>query len=136
MVVNHNVPREAKTYVHRVGRSARAGRFGSAITFLTQYDIGLIREVEKLIGKKLQKLNVSHKKVTAYVTDVLMLKREAEIKLEREKFGEKKQINKRKDMLMSGLSPEEVEKAMRAAKDRKRKKEKQTNGPSKKKLKS
>ena len=134
--MNHNVPREAKTYVHRVGRSARAGRFGSAITFLTQYDIGLIREVEKLIGKKLEKLNVSHKKVTTYVTDVLMLKREAEIKLERERFGEKKEINKRKDMLMSGLSPEEVERAMKAAKERKRKKQKEPSGPNKKKVKS
>lgn len=63
LVVNHNVPRSPKTYVHRVGRSARAGRFGGAITFVTQYDITLLQEVEKLVGKKLDKLNVSDKKV-------------------------------------------------------------------------
>lgn len=39
VVMNHNVPDVAKTYVHRVGRAARADRFGTAITFVTQYDL-------------------------------------------------------------------------------------------------
>ncbi|VDK29662.1 unnamed protein product, partial [Anisakis simplex] len=96
LVVNHNVPRTPKTYVHRVGRSARAGRVGGAITFITQYDVVLLQEVEKLVGKKLDKLNVSDKKVTQYVTQVLVTKREAEIKLDQQNFGERKEINKRK----------------------------------------
>jgi ATP-dependent RNA helicase DDX49/DBP8 len=44
--VNHNVPRCPKSYLHRVGRSARAGRFGAAITFVTQYDVYLLRAIE------------------------------------------------------------------------------------------
>lgn len=39
VVINHNVPELPKTYVHRVGRAARADRFGTAITFVTQYDL-------------------------------------------------------------------------------------------------
>uniref|UniRef100_A0AC34EZZ0 RNA helicase n=1 Tax=Panagrolaimus sp. ES5 TaxID=591445 RepID=A0AC34EZZ0_9BILA len=120
LVVNHNIPREPKTYVHRVGRSARAGRFGSSVAFVTQYDISLLRDIEKLVGRKLEKLPVSHKKVTTYVTDVLLLKREAEIKLERQKFGEQREIYKRKDLAMKGYSQEDIEKIMSDSKSRKR----------------
>lgn len=42
LVVNHNIPAEPSVYVHRVGRSARAGRYGAAITFVTQYDVNLV----------------------------------------------------------------------------------------------
>lgn len=118
MVVNHNVPREPKTYVHRVGRSARAGRFGGAVTFVTQYDLVLLKEIEKLIGKELDKLNVSHKKVTQYVTQVLVMKREAEIKLERQNFGEKKEIYKRKEMALAGLEQDEIDTAIEQQKQR------------------
>ncbi|VDN59463.1 unnamed protein product [Dracunculus medinensis] len=118
LVVNHNVPRLPKTYVHRVGRSARAGRFGGAITFVTQYDIVLLQEVEKLVGKKLEKLNVNDKKVTQYVTQVLVTKREAEIKLDKQNFGEKKAINKRKELILCGLDPDEVEKEIKAQREK------------------
>ena len=119
MVVNHNVPRTPKTYVHRVGRSARAGRFGSAITFVTQYDITLLRDIEEVVGRKLEKLAVNNNKVTKYVTDVLLLKREAEIKLDRQKFGEQRENYKRKDLAMKGHSSEEIEKIMTQSKNRK-----------------
>uniref|UniRef100_A0A8R1DPC8 RNA helicase n=1 Tax=Caenorhabditis japonica TaxID=281687 RepID=A0A8R1DPC8_CAEJA len=58
LVVNHNVPQCPKTYIHRVGRSARAGRFGSALSFVTQYDVELLQAVEQAIGKKLDELKV------------------------------------------------------------------------------
>ncbi|CCD61679.1 RNA helicase [Caenorhabditis elegans] len=58
LVVNHNVPQCPKTYIHRVGRSARAGRFGSALSFVTQYDVELLQAVEQVIGKKLDELKV------------------------------------------------------------------------------
>lgn len=59
LVVNHNVPQCPKTYIHRVGRSARAGRFGSSLSFVTQYDVELLQTVEQTIGKKLEELKVS-----------------------------------------------------------------------------
>lgn len=120
LVVNHNIPRCPKTYIHRVGRSARAGRFGGAITFVTQYDIVLLQEVEKLIRRKLEELKVNHKKVTQYVTQVLVTKREAEIKLNRQNFGERKEINKRKEMLMAGLDPDEVDAMLKRERDKRK----------------
>ena len=39
LVINYDVPQNAKDYVHRVGRTARAGKAGEAITLVTQYDV-------------------------------------------------------------------------------------------------
>ncbi|RPA94734.1 DEAD-domain-containing protein [Choiromyces venosus 120613-1] len=55
LVVNFDVPRDPDDYVHRVGRTARAGRGGEAITFITQHDILLIEAIEKRTGRKLEK---------------------------------------------------------------------------------
>lgn len=53
VVVNYDVPTNGKDYVHRVGRTARAGRAGRALNLVSQYDIHNYRQVEDLIGKKL-----------------------------------------------------------------------------------
>jgi len=37
VVVNYDLPQHSKDYIHRVGRTARAGRSGKSITFVTQY---------------------------------------------------------------------------------------------------
>lgn len=53
VVINFDMPTHSKDYIHRVGRTARAGRSGKAITLVTQYDIELYQRIEQLIGKKL-----------------------------------------------------------------------------------
>ncbi|VDP04489.1 unnamed protein product [Soboliphyme baturini] len=116
LVVNHNVPLQPKTYVHRVGRAARAGLPGKAITFVTQYDVCLIQAVEKLINCKLTELKISHRKVSQHVTEVLVAKREAEVKLEANKFGEEREIHRRKQMILEGLDPADVSKAIERSK--------------------
>lgn len=50
-VINYNVPEEAESYVHRIGRTGRAGLDGTAITFCCEEELGNWRSVEKLIGK-------------------------------------------------------------------------------------
>lgn len=52
-VINFDIPTHSKDYIHRVGRTARAGRAGKSITFVTQYDVELYQRIEHLIGKKL-----------------------------------------------------------------------------------
>jgi ATP-dependent RNA helicase DDX47/RRP3 len=53
-VLNYDVPANSKDYVHRVGRTARAGRSGRALTLVTQYDVELYQRIEQLIGKQLE----------------------------------------------------------------------------------
>jgi ATP-dependent RNA helicase DDX47/RRP3 len=53
VVINFDVPTHSKDYIHRVGRTARAGRSGKSVTLVTQYDIEMYQRIEELIGKKL-----------------------------------------------------------------------------------
>ena len=52
-VVNYDVPHHAEDYVHRIGRTGRAGRTGIAYTIATDDEAENLREVEKLIGHKI-----------------------------------------------------------------------------------
>ena len=45
-VINYDIPRNPKDYVHRIGRTGRAGKEGDAITFVTQIDEHMLRAVE------------------------------------------------------------------------------------------
>ena len=56
LVINYDLPSQAEDYVHRIGRTARAGMKGHAISFVTPSQRGEIRAIEWLIRKK---LNVS-----------------------------------------------------------------------------
>lgn len=53
LVVNYDLPGHGKEYIHRVGRTARAGRAGTAIAMVTQYDVEVYQRVEALLGEKL-----------------------------------------------------------------------------------
>lgn len=54
VVVNFDLPTHSKDYIHRVGRTARAGRAGKSITLVTQYDVELIQRIEHAIGKQME----------------------------------------------------------------------------------
>lgn len=53
LVINENVPFVPKEYIHRVGRTARAGRGGMAVTMVTQYDIPQMHKIENKISMKI-----------------------------------------------------------------------------------
>jgi ATP-dependent RNA helicase DDX47/RRP3 len=54
VVINYDVPGNSKDYVHRVGRTARAGRSGRAVTLVTQYDVETFQRIEHLTGVKME----------------------------------------------------------------------------------
>ena len=58
MVVNYDVPREAEDYVHRIGRTARAGASGRAVTFVSKEDQSRFGQIERFIEKTVKKLIV------------------------------------------------------------------------------
>ena len=51
MVVNYDVPHEAEDYVHRIGRTARAGADGRAVTFVSENERRQFAEIERFLGK-------------------------------------------------------------------------------------
>ncbi|EJT48246.1 ATP-dependent RNA helicase [Trichosporon asahii var. asahii CBS 2479] len=53
LVINFDIPSNSKDYVHRVGRTARAGRSGKSITLVTQYDVVMLKGIEAAIGRQL-----------------------------------------------------------------------------------
>ncbi len=53
LVVNFDVPRNPDDYVHRVGRTARAGRTGEAVTLVGQRDVQLVLAIEERVGRQM-----------------------------------------------------------------------------------
>jgi ATP-dependent RNA helicase RhlE len=51
MVVNFDVPTDPEVYVHRVGRTARAGERGLALTLMSPDEWLLVHDIEKLVGQ-------------------------------------------------------------------------------------
>lgn len=106
VVINHNTPGLPKIYIHRVGRTARAGRNGVSITLVTQYDIHLVHAIEENTQTKLKEFSVDEKEVHKILTQVNVTRRECELKLEASDFDEKKEINKRKQLILEGKDPD------------------------------
>ena len=56
LVINYDAPRDCEDYVHRIGRTARAGADGRAITFVAVDDQSRFAEIEEFIGREVHKL--------------------------------------------------------------------------------
>ena len=63
VVINFDLPGHGKDYIHRVGRTARAGRSGKAVAMVTQYDVEIYQRLEGLLGKKLPELKLDEETV-------------------------------------------------------------------------
>ncbi|XP_068915880.1 ATP-dependent RNA helicase DDX47 [Tenebrio molitor] len=95
VVINFDIPTHSKDYIHRVGRTARAGRSGKAITFVTQYDVELYQRIEQLIGKQLPLYKTEEDEVMVLQERVAESQRIA--KMEMKDLGDKKGKRKRGD---------------------------------------
>jgi ATP-dependent RNA helicase RhlB len=56
MVINYDLPVESENYVHRIGRTARAGKTGKAVTLASEQDVYELPDIERYIGKKIPAL--------------------------------------------------------------------------------
>jgi superfamily II DNA/RNA helicase len=56
LVINFDVTHDAEDYVHRIGRTARAGAGGEAVTLVSEKDIPLFKQIENFLGREVEKL--------------------------------------------------------------------------------
>ncbi len=57
-VINYSLPDEVENYTHRSGRTARAGKTGVSIAIVNSKELGKIRQIEKVIGKRFNKAEI------------------------------------------------------------------------------
>ncbi len=58
-VFNFDLPRQAEDYVHRIGRTGRAGATGTAVSFVSRRDVGVLRSIEQYVGQKVRVTEVA-----------------------------------------------------------------------------
>lgn len=57
-VFNYDLPQAEEDYIHRIGRTARAGKTGASFTFITSGEYGKLKRIERLNGMRIDKHNV------------------------------------------------------------------------------
>ncbi|CAJ1948268.1 unnamed protein product [Sphenostylis stenocarpa] len=100
LVINYDVPRFPRDYIHRVGRTARAGREGLALTVVTQNDVELIHEIEALIEKQLEMIEYKESEALSLMKKVFSAKNVAEMKMIDDGFEEKAKERKKQKLKM------------------------------------
>ncbi|KAI3405350.1 TIF1 [Candida oxycetoniae] len=56
LVINYDLPSNKENYIHRIGRGGRFGRKGVAINFVTEKDVGMMREIEKFYSTQITEM--------------------------------------------------------------------------------
>ena len=79
MVINYDLQRKVEDYVHRVGRTARKGKRGLAVSMVTQYDVSLLLNVEKKVNIKMEKMELKESEVLEGMNDIIALKKKIKI---------------------------------------------------------
>ena len=106
-VINFDLPDMAEDYVHRIGRTGRAGEEGFAISFVTRETVKTLREIEKLIGK-----DIPFTTIESYETDPSIL--------EKPKRGERKGGTRRGGGKPAGARRQGEKRAERAEREGRR----------------
>ncbi|TPX12490.1 uncharacterized protein E0L32_006902 [Thyridium curvatum] len=81
VVVNFDLPQDSKTYVHRVGRTARAGKSGLAVSIVTQYDVEIFKRIEHALGKELPGYKADKEEVMVFKQRVSEAQRHARVEI-------------------------------------------------------
>jgi ATP-dependent RNA helicase DDX49/DBP8 len=97
LVINFDLPKVCADYIHRVGRTARAGRHGRSLSLLTPHDIDLVHAIEEYIEVKLSASSeVVEDDILPLLNPVAKAIKEAQLKLMESGFDEKVEINKKR----------------------------------------
>jgi ATP-dependent RNA helicase RhlE len=112
-VINYDAPSDPEGYVHRVGRTARAGETGVAISFMSGGEVGDIAQVEHLLGRRIPRVNVEG--FSFFVEEAGAEPGAAPAPTAREEKKAQRAVRGRRMGARAGaeLSPEELEKVLK-----------------------
>ncbi|KAF2069617.1 hypothetical protein CYY_009065 [Polysphondylium violaceum] len=89
IVINYKLSNSSKDYIHRVGRTARFGRSGRAISFITPHDVTLVKSIESVIGKQLELYKTEDEEVFRHLKEASTARKIVEVHLDEIEFGVK-----------------------------------------------
>ena len=104
-VINYDLPDDPEVYVHRIGRTARAGRTGVAWSFVCPDQGQLFTEIEKLTGVLIEKLDYSDFKPGSIPRDVQELRQQDQKRIEKSKQA---RADRGQPPATDGLTPEQI----------------------------
>ncbi|KAK9476489.1 P-loop containing nucleoside triphosphate hydrolase protein [Lipomyces japonicus] len=86
MVINFDIPADPDDYIHRVGRTARAGRTGESISLVTEHDVVRIQAIEKRVGQQMTTYDdvTENMVIRDYLQSTSNIRREVLMDIERE----------------------------------------------------
>lgn len=90
IVINYDMPQSTKDYIHRVGRTARIGKSGRAISLVSQYDIEYFQKIEDHIGKRMDLYPTEEEQVLVLMERVYEAQRLATLEMRNESTKKKK----------------------------------------------
>jgi len=64
-VINYDIPYDTEAYVHRIGRTGRAGRIGDAILFVTPRERGMLRAIERATRQQIERMDLPTREMVA-----------------------------------------------------------------------
>jgi len=96
LVINFDIPSLSTNYIHRVGRTARQGRGGRAISLITPSDVDLVHKIEEKIEKKMTECEIKEDDALLNINKVTKARHMAKMSLIESGFEEKIQKNKEK----------------------------------------
>ena len=102
LVINYDLPRNPDDYIHRAGRTARAGKKGTCISFVTQYDVELILAIEDRINTKIEEMSIDEDKIMEDMSIVSQGVKLALMKIYESGFDEK--VSQRKKNKNNGFN--------------------------------
>ncbi|MDR2807627.1 MAG: DEAD/DEAH box helicase [Spirochaetaceae bacterium] len=131
LVINYDLPAEAANYVHRIGRTARAGKTGKAISLVSEQDVYGLPAIERFIEKK---ISASVADEAIFVPEAAVRRRPSSRRRPEKQPPEKGRRRARKEPVQKKPQPEEKKTRERSRRPRKERERGQGNAPDLSKL--